>query len=356
MGLRRALCSWAALPAHTQLSRTLFQSGVNAQHGPLILTPSVPSPPWADVKHLWMANHRWILTGTPINAAGALCALSQLAEHHQAVQLQAARKAPRAALAACTKRLHSVSALVHSTYPPHPTYPSIHLAPTPPPHHHHTHMHAPTHPQKPPHPLRPTHTKTHILPPPAVDTIGPSLDFLRLGGGYTDAYRHLPPLMAHVLQVDGHAFVDCGRVWIVARDLCVACVCTCVCVCRWDGCAAVRTETQPVALEKQRRPVGCRRPARPAGVGSQVAWTHTRAHPRTSATTTTISPTQPAMLRCATLRCAQGAMVRYTKDGVIGGQRNLELPGVTFRRVEVGGGVCFWMGVVGGHLPLGGGG
>lgn len=37
-------------------------------------------------------------------------------------------------------------------------------------------------------------------------------------------------------------------------------------------------------------------------------------------------------------------MVRYTKDGVIGGQRNLELPGVTFRRVEVGGGVCFWMG------------
>lgn len=207
------------LPEHAQLGRTLLQSGVNAQRGPLILTPLCSLFP-ADDKHLWMANHRWILTGTPINASGALralCALSQLAEHHQAAQLQAARKAPCAALAACTQQLHSVSALVHSTYPPHPTYPSIHLTPTPPPPH--THTHAPP-PKKTPPPPPNSHKNTHTFPPPAVDTIGPSLDFLRLGGGYTDAYRHLPPLMAHVLQVGGNALWMVGGCGLL-RGICV---------------------------------------------------------------------------------------------------------------------------------------
>ncbi|GAB4816669.1 hypothetical protein N2152v2_003715 [Parachlorella kessleri] len=34
----------------------------------------------------------------------------------------------------------------------------------------------------------------------SVDTISPSLEFLRLGGGYSDAFKFLPPVMAHVLQ------------------------------------------------------------------------------------------------------------------------------------------------------------
>ena len=99
-----------------------------------------------DKEHIWMSQHRWLLTGTPINATGA-------------AHVPAAPPLP-------------------SCIPPPPALPRRLTLP-------------------------------HHPPPPhlcccAVETLGPSTEFLKLGA-WDALYRYYPPVIAHVLKVGGRA-------------------------------------------------------------------------------------------------------------------------------------------------------